>query len=303
MVSHIEKTINKIQKKINQKRKTQSDQVDMKIVILVAFVFLILKGIEILFSQPMSTSKPHILQISIIEGNQTYPFNGIPPGLYWITITPHEWFQKLEVEVVVCHEKQQKNLTWNFSVASSKVVQLVQVHQNNSNIIVKMNSSSFVGEFRFERKIEHYHTFQVSAKNTLVEANNNVAQETAVAQLEDISLQKISLQNKPTIHFFVFSHGNHGHATDFHYFGELLRKKMEEDGQEVFILYSSVNEGMKTHNGIDLCGQRLNDEIKAYYNNHLKKRVENENSSVLFSVYVPTMHCFHTLVLDILLVD
>jgi hypothetical protein len=89
----------------------------------------------------------------------------------------------------------------------------------------------------------------------------------------------------PRKHLVVFVHGNHGLARDMYYLGERFRHLFlhtsgyDNNKDELYIMYSNVNAWKKTHDGIQVLGARLADEIQTFCNDHFQ-----QDDHVLFSL-------------------
>jgi hypothetical protein len=95
--------------------------------------------------------------------------------------------------------------------------------------------------------------------------------------LDDVLPNKnVTCSDSVRKHLFVMSHGNHGISEDLYDLGERLRASFHASrffkNHELYILYPKSNEWFRTHDGIEVCSDRLTLEIKNFCNKYLSNK-------------------------------
>lgn len=80
-----------------------------------------------------------------------------------------------------------------------------------------------------------------------------------------------------TIHLLVFVHGIFGSSSDWDVWKEKLEEKWG-NRDNLRVLISNVNTRLKSCEGVKACGERLGDEIIAYYSSELESLSSREKS-------------------------
>lgn len=76
------------------------------------------------------------------------------------------------------------------------------------------------------------------------------------------------MEQKSVLHLFVFVHGNHGKPGDWAIFCEHMKKLLVAHEVDYLFLTSAVNAGLKTHDGLNVLGNRLCEEFFEFLQSH-----------------------------------
>lgn len=82
------------------------------------------------------------------------------------------------------------------------------------------------------------------------------------------------MENPENLLLIILVHGNHGFASDWNITETCIRSlKLDHKFQHIEIRRSSINEFLSTHDGIDVCGERLVIEITGWLNEVQKNKI------------------------------